>query len=92
MALRQLTVGELYFADGDPRLDRLIVAKRSTGAAFDAIVHEVLVDAGRPVRSSYVRVRVGGPHWKVHGSLQRLTEARRAKRSGNTSDTLYRAR
>ena len=92
MALRRLTVGELYFTEGDPRLDRLIVAKRSTGAVFDGIVHDVLVEAGRPVRAGYVRVRVGGPCWKVQTSLQRLTVAKRIERSGNTSDTLYCAR
>ena len=100
--LRTITVRELLDAevelelpdDGGPAIDRgaLEQAKRLTGEAFDACVLRVLDGAGgRPVSASYLRARVGGPRWKLQGSLKRLVEAGEVERRGVTSSTRYRS-
>lgn len=100
--LRTITVRELLDAevelelpdDGGPAIDRgaLEQAKRLTGEAFDACVLRVLDGAGgRPVSASYLRARVGGPRWKLQGSLKRLVDAGEVERRGVTSSTRYRS-
>lgn len=99
--LRTITVRELLEAevdlhlpdDGGPAIDRaaLELAKRSTGEAYDACVLRALCSAGgRAVSASYLRVRVGGPRWKLQGSLRRLVDAGDVERRGVTSSTRYR--
>lgn len=90
-ALGRVTVRELVDADTGPPV-RLVIAKGLTGPDFDAVVHQVLVEARRFVRAGYVRARVGGPAWKVQQSLGRLAEAGLATRRGTTSNTVYEAR
>ncbi|HLT38219.1 MAG TPA: hypothetical protein VK034_18165 [Enhygromyxa sp.] len=97
--LRKLTLGELLDdpgpvarIDGGPPIDhaRLQAAKRLRGPEFDQCVHEVIAEAdGRPVAAKYLRARVGGPRWKLQGSLRRLIAAGRVQRSGTTSTTRY---
>ena len=100
--LRSITVRELLEAppeverpnDGGPPVDRgaLEEAKRLSGGAFDARVLAVLRDAdGRLVSASYLRARLGGPRWKLQGSLKRLADAGQVERLGVTSSTRYRA-
>jgi hypothetical protein len=99
--LRTITVRELLEAeidielptDGGPIIDRAALeqAKRLTGEAYDACVYEALCSAGgRPVSASYLRARVGGPRWKLQGSLRRLVDAGEVERDGVTSSTRYR--
>ena len=79
--------------DGGPAIDRGVLerAKRLTGEDFDACVLQAIESAGgRAVSASYLRVRVGGPRWKLLGSLHRLVEAGRVERKGVTSSTRYR--
>jgi hypothetical protein len=99
MWLGAVTIGELITPP--PRtargarpslpIDRLRLnrAKRCTGADFDALVYEVLGEAGGCVGASTLRERVGGPRWKLQGSLRRLVEAGKVLRTGVTSDTRY---
>jgi hypothetical protein len=100
--LRDLTLGELFEdpdeldqiaakTDGGPPVDRkrLEAAKKLTGADFDDCVRAVIDEAGSPVAASYLRVRVGGPRWKLQGSLRRLVSSGVVKRSGSTSATRY---
>lgn len=100
--LRTITVGELIDLDldfggpddGGPPVDRhvLELAKQSNGEAYDEFVHEAILAAGgRPVSASYLRARVGGPRWKLQGSLRRLVVSGRVHRNGVTSSTRYRA-
>ena len=100
--LRTITVRELLEAelelelpdDGGPAIDRsaLEQAKRLTGEAFDACVLRALDGAGgRPVSAGYLRARVGGPRWKLQGSLRRLVDAGEVERRGVTSSTRYRS-
>lgn len=100
--LRTITVRELLEAetelelpdDGGPAIDRgaLEQAKRLTGEAFDICVMRVLDAAGgRAVSASYLRARVGGPRWKLQGSLKRLVEKHKVERRGVTSSTRYRS-
>lgn len=92
---RAATLGELTvleIAAISKRVEqRLVRARRATGAEFDELMHEVLVEARRPVAASYLRARLGGPRWKLTASLGRLIAAGRASRSGTTSTTRYRA-
>jgi hypothetical protein len=99
--LRTITVGELIELsveidlpeDGGPPIDRSVLelAKHSNGEIYDGLVHDVLVAAGgHAVSASYLRARVGGPRWKLQGSLRRLVEAGRIHRNGVTSSTRYR--
>lgn len=98
--LRKLTLGELLddpgpapTTDGGPAIDypRLQAAKQLGGRQFDELVHEVIAEAnGRAVAAAYLRARVGGPRWKLQGSLRRLIAAGRVQRSGTTSTTRYR--
>ena len=79
--------------DGGPAIDRgaLERAKRLVGEEFDACVFQAIWSAGgRAVSASYLRVRVGGPRWKLLGSLRRLVEAGQVERTGVTSSTRYR--
>lgn len=99
--LERLTLGELMT---DPRLETLAVpddagplidkarlarARASTGAAFDRLVVEVIVEARRPVGAAYLRARVGGPRWKLQDSLGRLVTRNTICRTGTTSATRY---
>jgi hypothetical protein len=99
--LRTITVRELLESqidielpdDGGPAIDRgaLEQAKRLTGEAFDACVLRAIWSAGgRPVSAGYLRARVGGPRWKLQGSLRRLVDAGEIERNGVTSSTRYR--
>jgi hypothetical protein len=103
--LRDLTLGELFedpdeldqiaaATDGGPPVDRkrLEAAKKLAGAEFDECVRAVIEEAGSsPVAASYLRARVGGPRWKLQGSLRRLVDSGVVKRSGSTSASRYRA-
>ncbi|GEM_PF-1468766 len=100
--LRTITVRELLEgrssilvpSDGGPPIDHvgLTQAKGLQGEAFDERVLQVVLRAeGRPVSASYLRARVGGPRWKLQGSLRRLAERGEVWRSGVTSSTRYRA-
>lgn len=64
-------------------------AYRAHGEAFAELVYEVMVEAGEPVQTRYLRARLGGPRWKVKGALERLCEQGRVVREGVTSDTFY---
>jgi hypothetical protein len=99
--LRTITVRELLETDtdielpddGGPLIDRsaLEQAKRLNGPAFDACVLRAICSAGgQPVSASYLRARVGGPRWKLQGSLRRLVDAGDVERDGVTSSTRYR--
>jgi hypothetical protein len=99
--LRTITVRELLETeidielpdDGGPLIDRsaLEQAKRLNGQAFDACVLKAICSAGgEPVSASYLRARVGGPRWKLQGSLRRLVDAGEVERDGVTSSTRYR--
>ncbi len=99
--LRTITVRELLETeidielpeDGGPMIDRsaLEQAKRLNGPAFDAHVLRAICSAGgEPVSASYLRARVGGPRWKLQGSLRRLVDAGEVERDGVTSSTRYR--
>ena len=86
-------LGPALEADGGPPIDRnkLELAKRSHGIDFDELVHQTIAAAGgRAVSASYLRARVGGPRWKLQGSLRRLVEADHVDRFGVTSSTRYR--
>jgi hypothetical protein len=79
--------------DGGPVIDRgaLERATRLDGDEFDACVLQAIWSAGgRAVSASYLRVRVGGPRWKLLGSLRRLVDAGQVERTGVTSSTRYR--
>jgi len=100
--LRTITVRELIESDinldlppdGGPPIDRSVLeqAKRCNGETFDAFVLDAIVAAsGRSVSASYLRVRVGGPRWKLQGSLKRLVDAGQVDRKGVTSSTRYRS-
>jgi hypothetical protein len=100
--LRTITVRELLETDtdielpddGGPLIDRsaLEQAKRLNGPAFDACVLRAICSAGgQPVSASYLRARVGGPRWKLQGSLRRLVDAGDVERDGVTSSTRYRS-
>lgn len=69
---------------------RLARAQLLSGADFDAVVFEIVDEAGGWVPSSYVSARAGGPRWKLLNSLRRLVRAGRLKRRGITSATEYR--
>ena len=99
--LRSITVGELIELhvdidlpeDGGPPVDRSVLelAKHSNGEIYDGLVLDVIAAAGgHPVSASYLRARVGGPRWKLQGSLRRLVEAGKVHRNGVTSSTRYR--
>lgn len=100
--LRSITVGELIELeagvelpeDGGPPIDRAVLelAKRSSGEDYDLLVYDAIVAAnGRAVSAGYLRARVGGPRWKLQGSLRRLVDAQQIERHGVTSSTRYRA-
>lgn len=99
--LRTITIRELLETpteielpeDGGPLIDRsaLEQAKRLNGPAFDECVLQAVRSAGgQPVSASYLRARVGGPRWKLQGSLRRLVDAGEVERDGVTSSTRYR--
>jgi DNA-binding IclR family transcriptional regulator len=101
IVLGSLTIGELLedvrvLRDtADPPIDRrrLAMAQQQSGAEFDALVRDVLVEAdGRLIRASYLRARVGGPRWKLQAALRRLVAAGLVERSGTTGMTRYRIR
>jgi hypothetical protein len=100
--LRTITVRELMeleirvdaTEDGSPPIDRsaLEEAKRLSGDAFDQRLLEVIRTAApHAVSASYMRVRVGGPRWKLQASLRRLVELGAVERTGVTSSTRYRS-
>ncbi|WP_146662087.1 hypothetical protein [Enhygromyxa salina] len=78
-------------ADGGPPIQRgrLERASRASGEEFDACVVEVLGEAPRRVGAAYLRARLGGPRWKLLGSLRRLIAAGVVERTGVTSGTRY---
>jgi hypothetical protein len=99
--LRSITVGELIELDvdldlpedGGPPIDRSVLelAKHSNGEIYDDLVFDVIAAAGgHPVSAGYLRARVGGPRWKLQGSLRRLVDAGKIDRRGVTSSTRYR--
>jgi hypothetical protein len=104
VALSKLTLGELLLSDPDldvlerppdggpsPDRGRLEAARRLVGERFDECICEVLEEANdRPVGSSYLLARVGGPRWKLRVALARLIAAGTVARSGTTSGTRYR--
>lgn len=64
-------------------------ASRLLGGAFDKLVLEVLLEADGPVQTGYLRARLGGPRWKVKGSLERLCAKGLVTCEGVTSATYY---
>ncbi len=98
VVLGSMTVQELLLEPGfalpeddGPLIDveTLARARRVDGRAYDRLVLEVLVEARRPVRASYLVARVGGPRWKLQAAMRRLVGASAVTRSGVTSDTRY---
>lgn len=94
--LRGITVDELR-ATLEPvslelpiKSERLARARALSGSDYDAVVFEIVDEAGDWVSSSYVKARSGGPRWKLQKSLGRLVDAGRLKREGITSATVYR--
>lgn len=95
--LGRITITELLNPPGqldlDPLVDheRLTRAQTLSGADFDAVVLEVVAEAGEHwVGSSHIKARVGGPRWKLLKSLGRLVGAGKIERRGTTSGTQYR--
>jgi hypothetical protein len=100
--LRDLTLGELcedppldpirLADDGGPPIDRRrrAAAMKLSGEPFDECVRAVIDEAGMLVGAAYLRARVGGPRWKLQGSLRRLIDRGLVERSGTTSATRYR--
>jgi hypothetical protein len=86
-ALGKLTIAELRDDDRARRSRAMLLQ----GPGFDQLVFEVVREAGGDVASGYLRVRLGGPRWKMQDSLGRLVAAGKIARSGNTSTTRYRA-
>lgn len=70
------------------RLERALLAD---GQHFDALVLEVICEVGEPVKPRNLRARLGGPRWKLKGSLERLCAQGLVVREGSTSDTRYEA-
>jgi hypothetical protein len=68
----------------------LTLAQRLRGPEFDACVLAVIRQARSSVNAGYLRLRVGGPRWKLQSSLVRLAEAGEIERRGVTADTRYR--
>lgn len=90
-ALGELTLRELSrgFSECGQR-SRWAQAADVHGEAFDALVLEVLREAGtRTVQAAYLREQLGGPRWKLRGSLARLEAQDLVLRTGRTSDTTY---
>jgi hypothetical protein len=95
-ALGGLTIAELLEGGATtdaPSIDhvRRRQAIQQSGAEFDRLVFEVLCEVRDDVASGYLRARLGGPRWKMQGSLGRLVGAGKVVRSGTTSATRYRA-
>lgn len=95
--LSRITITELLSPPDqlhlDPLVDheRLTQAQKLTGADFDAVVLEVVVEAGEHwIGSNHIKARVGGPRWKLLKSLGRLVGAGKIERRGTTSGTQYR--
>jgi hypothetical protein len=76
--LRSITVGELIELDVDLDLPE------------DGVFDVIGAAGGHPVSAGYLRARVGGPRWKLQGSLRRLVDAGKIDRKGVTSSTRYR--
>ena len=93
-ALGQLTlleIAEVYASRVQPA--RRAQAVLEQGEVFDALMLEVLREiAPNQVQAAYLRAQLGGPRWKVRGSLARLEAQGLVIRTGVTSDTCYRAR
>jgi hypothetical protein len=95
-ALGRLTIADLLdgsASEGRPIIDRAHrwQAMQQSGPEFDQLVFEVLCEAREDVAAGYLRARLGGPRWKLQGSLGRLVTAGKVIRSGTTSATRYRA-
>jgi hypothetical protein len=89
--LRELTIRDLATPPPIGPVT-LQIAKRATGAEFDAMVLAAVRRSKDPVKASYLRDRVGGPRWKLQDSVARLVEAGELQRFGRTADTRYVAR
>jgi hypothetical protein len=95
-ALGRLTIADLLdfgAIEGRPIIDhaRRSRAMQQSGSKFDQLVLEVVCEALEDVAAGYLRARLGGPRWKLQGSLGRLVAAGKVVRSGTTSATRYRA-
>jgi len=72
--------------------DRLDAARHARGTSFDAIVHELLVEARGPVGARRLCEQLGTSRDKLRRSLLRLIDAGLAERTGSHNKTRYRAR
>ena len=88
--LERVRVGDLWTKAERVDLNGLARAMKLRGPEFDACVLDVIREAPGIVGASYLRVRVGGPRWKLQASLGRLTATGEVQRSGSTSATRYR--
>ena len=67
-------------------------ARQAKGPRFDALIHELLVEARGAVGPSYLLTRVGCSRWKLRGSLARLLEAGLVIRAGAGRGSVYQTR
>jgi len=90
--LGQLTAEELTRDSSCWVVERRRRAEGTHGAAFDELALRVLLDAqGEFVTPFYLKLRLGGPRWKLRASLERLERAGKVIRFGATSDRHYAA-
>lgn len=90
--LGELTLREL--AEGRAscgQRSRRVLAEAVEGEDFDLLMLEVLREVeAREVKAAYLRAQLGGPRWKIRGSLARLEAQGLVIRTGVTSNTAYR--
>jgi hypothetical protein len=67
-------------------------AEQLHGPEFDAVVLEIIRDAGNWVKAAYVRERVGDPRWKRQAAIRRLIKTGAIEREGRSSNARYRVR
>ena len=91
--LERVRLGDLALEPSSAVVERRLRAEATRGKEYDSLALGVLLEAkGEFVGPSYLKLRLGGPRWKLRSSMNRLEEQGEVCLTGSTSDRKYAAK
>ena len=91
--LERVRLEDLAHPPSSTVVERRQRAEATRGKEYDSLALGVLLEAeGEYVGPSHLKLRLGGPRWKIRSSMNRLEKRGEVCRTGSTSDRKYAAK